>query len=118
MDKLNNRSDSDKARDERLLEMASRKIGNPILSAMNKLETKQNNPKVLVPGSWYELIARVDSALAVANCILDSAYFVKDNEKQYEMQNHTCNLAAALISLLELCNKDANKLEKEILALA
>ena len=79
------------------------------------MHTNQN-PRNNVPAAWYDLSCRISSAKAVMSCIGESVSFVKGDAEQAKAANHTCYLSGAVMDLLEMCEQDINRLERQLLA--
>lgn len=73
----------------------------------------QNKTIKRVPDSWYELASRIDSAHAVASYILEAIPFGNDPEQRKAAECAT-GLANAVVDLLEMCEKDCERLELEL----
>lgn len=73
----------------------------------------QNKAIGRVPNSWYELSSRISSAYAVASYILEAIPFGNDPEQRKAAECAT-GLANAVIDLLEMCEKDCERLELEL----
>ena len=67
-----------------------------------------------VPGAWYDLSARVSAARAVVSCMLEALPQGEAARPVMDNVNHSANLAAAAIDLLELCERDVERLEREL----
>lgn len=73
----------------------------------------QNKALERVPNAWYELASRIDSAQAVASYILEAIPLGGDPEQRKAAECAT-GLANAVIDLLEMCEKDCERLELEL----
>lgn len=73
----------------------------------------QNKVNDRVPNSWYELASRIDSAQAVASYILESIPLGND-PVQRKAAECAIGLASAVIDLLDMCEKDCERLELEL----
>lgn len=75
-------------------------------------ETKTINR---VPDSWYELASRISSAHAVASYILEAVPFGPSlDPDQRKAAECATGLANAVVDLLEMCEKDCERLELEL----
>lgn len=66
-----------------------------------------------IPDSWYDLASRISSAQAVASYILEAIPLGGDSEHRKAAECAT-GLANAVIDLLEMCEKDCERLELEL----
>ena len=66
-----------------------------------------------IPDSWYELSSRIASAQAVASYILEAVPFGENPDQRKAAQCAT-GLASAVVDLLEMCEKDCERLELEL----
>lgn len=73
-------------------------------------ETKTIHP---IPDAWYELASRISSAQAVASYILEAIPLGGDSEHRKAAECAT-GLANAVVDLLEMCEKDCERLELEL----
>lgn len=73
----------------------------------------QNKITKSIPDAWYELASRISSAQAVASYILEAIPFGTDPDQRRAAECAT-GLANAVIDLLEMCEKDCERLELEI----
>lgn len=82
------------------------------------LTPESGNPRLQVPGAWYDVSSRISAARAVAsqiyNCIPcgDRAKPVMSN------LDDIASLAGAVVDLLDLAQHDNNLVEEQILATA
>ncbi|MBL8500674.1 MAG: hypothetical protein JNL77_08865 [Nitrosomonas sp.] len=75
----------------------------------------QNKTINRVPDSWYELSSRISSAQAVASYIIEAIPFGTDPDTdQRKAAECASGLANAVIDLLDMCEKDCERLELEI----
>lgn len=73
----------------------------------------QNKALDRVPNAWYELASRIESVQAVASYILEAIPLGNDPE-QRKAAECAIGLASAVIDLLEMCEKDCERLELEL----
>lgn len=73
------------------------------------------NPRNNVPAAWYDLSCRIGSTKAVANYIMEAIPVIKGNQAQWDAANDACNLASAVVYLLEMCEQDILRLERQLL---
>ncbi len=76
-------------------------------------EQCQNKAPNRVPDAWYDLASRIQSAQAVASYILECIPLGGDPEQRKAAECAT-GLANAVVDLLEMCEKDCERLELEI----
>lgn len=76
-------------------------------------EQCQNEALNRIPDSWYELASRIESVQAVASYILEAIPLGGDPD-QRKAAECAIGLANAVIDLLEMCEKDCERLELEI----
>lgn len=74
----------------------------------------QNNAINRVPDAWYELASRISSTQAVASYILEAIPFSNNDPNARKAAECAIGLANAVIDLLEMCEKDCERLELEI----
>lgn len=67
---------------------------------------------IQLPGAWYDLTCRIDSARAVASCALESLPCGLQGV-EYERVNHTSFLIAAIEDILKLMRRDVSVIEKQ-----
>jgi len=68
---------------------------------------------MMPPAAWFDLVGRVDQAAAVASCILTALPDRPDSQADI---NRAYNLAAAVIDLLMLAERDVVELERQLKA--
>ena len=68
------------------------------------------------PRAWYDLSARIINARAVASCIEESLPhgLVNMNDDQRAAINQVSGLAGALDDVLDLCERDMERLEQQL----
>lgn len=65
----------------------------------------------MIPGAMYDLGGRISAANAVASCALNALPVGSD---AYPAINHVGNLISAIQSLLDLAEKDAEEVERQM----
>ena len=70
---------------------------------------------IALPGAWFDLTCRIESARAVASCALESLPCGLSGV-EYERINHTSFLIAAIQDLLKLMQQDVAVIEKALQA--
>lgn len=64
-----------------------------------------------VPSAWYDLSSRVSQSRSVASCILGALPIGHDSCVDF---NHIGNLAGAVVDLLEIAERDVERLESQL----
>ena len=82
------------------------------------LTPEAGNPRLQVPGAWYDVSSRLSAARAVASCIIDSLPCGDHAKPILAEIDHLGNLAQAVIDLLDLCQRDNNLVEEQLLSTA
>lgn len=73
------------------------------------------NPRLQVPGAWYDVSSRISAARAVARCIFDAMPCGDRAVPILDEINHIGNLAQAIVDLLDLAARDNDSVESDLM---
>lgn len=71
-----------------------------------------NTTPINIPSAWYDLASRVSNARSVASCIFGALPIGRDSCVDF---NHIGNLAGAVVDLLEIAERDVERLEQQLM---
>lgn len=84
----------------------------------SEMDETASSPRFSLPGAWYDVSSRLGAARAVATCIFDAMPYGDRAKPIYDELNRIGDLATAVIDLIDLCKRDNDRVEEQLLATA